>query len=224
MGIVRTVVRYPLVVLGRLGRHINRRRDLKFDAKFGIETERFDIGPAASMDHMGPYAATPTRFFGRIVRATGIDPSQFAFIDLGSGKGRTLLLASDHGFNLVVGVEFDEALCAVAQANIDRAMIGQGVRPTVVQADARHAELPDGNLFVFMFNPFSGPIFEDVANRLAAAAREPRPVIVAYNNDKCGDVLERAGAFRRIRLKPLKFWTPPSMSIFYNDIAWKMRR
>ena len=175
------------------------------------------------MDHMGPYAATPTRFFGRIVRATGIDPSQFAFIDLGSGKGRTLLLASDHGFNLVVGVEFDEALCAVAQANIDRAMIGQGVRPTVVQADARHADLPGGNLFVFMFNPFSGPIFDDVANRLAVAAREPRSVVVAYNNDQCGDVLEKTGAFRRTRLKPFKFWTPPTMSIFYNDIAWKMR-
>ena len=83
--------------------------------------------------------------------------------------------------------------------------------------------LPEGDLFVFMFNPFSGPIFDDVANHLAAAAREPRPVVVAYNNDKCGDVLERTGAFRRVRLKPLKFWTPPTMSIFYNDIAWKMR-
>lgn len=223
MGLVRTVIRYPLVVLGRLGRLINRRRDLGFDSKLGIETEGFEIGPAALMDHMGPYAATPTKFFGRIIRATRIDPKQFAFIDLGSGKGRTLLLAADHGFPSVVGVEFDEALCVVARENIDRVAAGHGVRPTVVQADARNAQFPEGNLFVFMFNPFSGPIFADVANHLAAAARESRPVIVAYNNDKCGDVLEQTGAFRRVRLKPLKFWTPPTMSIFYNDLAWKMR-
>ena len=223
MGLLRTVIRYPLVVLSRVGRAINRRRDLNFDSKLGIETESFEIGPAASMDHMGPYAATPTRFFARIIRESRIDSSRFAFIDLGSGKGRTLLLASHHGFASVVGVEFDQALCALAQENIDRAATGQGARPSIVNGDARTAQLPEGDLFVFMFNPFSGPIFDDVANHLAAAAREPRPVVVAYNNDKCGDVLERTGAFRRVRLNPLKFWTPPTMSIFYNDIAWKMR-
>src|SRR5690606_348286 len=33
-------------------------------------------------------------------------PAGSVFVDIGSGKGKTLLLASDYGFKRVVGVEF----------------------------------------------------------------------------------------------------------------------
>src|SRR5579871_4721776 len=45
---------------------------------------------------------------------------EFAFIDLGSGKGRTLLMASDYPFHRIVGVELLPSLHKIAQENVSR--------------------------------------------------------------------------------------------------------
>jgi hypothetical protein len=42
----------------------------------------------------------------------------FTFIDLGSGKGRTLLMASDYPFRRIVGVELLPSLHQIAQQNL----------------------------------------------------------------------------------------------------------
>jgi predicted RNA methylase len=44
----------------------------------------------------------------------------FAFIDLGSGKGRTLLLAAEYPFERVIGVEYCPQLNEVARSNIPK--------------------------------------------------------------------------------------------------------
>jgi len=40
------------------------------------------------------------------MQAMPIDLSKFTFIDLGAGKGRALLMASDYLFQKIIGVEF----------------------------------------------------------------------------------------------------------------------
>src|SRR5208282_3142443 len=46
------------------------------------------------------------------------DFHDFVFLDLGSGKGRTLLMASDYPFRRIVGVELLPALHQAAQDNL----------------------------------------------------------------------------------------------------------
>src|SRR5207245_5268496 len=44
-------------------------------------------------------------------------PSQLTFVDFGCGKGRALVLAAEHGFRRVLGIECDAQLFAAAQRN-----------------------------------------------------------------------------------------------------------
>ena len=215
----------PFDAVSWVAKWVDRRRDCSFDKSFGIETEAWEAGRSWSGNHTEAYCPTPARLFKRIIRKTHVDPGDFAFIDLGCGKGRTLLLASVYGFARVFGVELDERLCALARRNLDRWFAESGgAAATIIHGDARDVPMPQGNLFVFMFNPFTGPIFDEVARRLATIAREEhRAVLVAYSNDVCGDRLERTGAFRRIRLRRLQFWRRSKISFFYNETAWRLR-
>src|ERR1700675_1609318 len=49
---------------------------------------------------------------------TALNFREFTFIDLGSGKGRTLLMASDYPFHRIVGVELLPSLHQIAQQNL----------------------------------------------------------------------------------------------------------
>ncbi|HSS98535.1 MAG TPA: hypothetical protein VLK33_15975, partial [Terriglobales bacterium] len=61
-----------------------------------------------------PYQPTESALFHEMLDSLKIDFREFTFIDLGSGKGRTLLMASDYPFRRIIGVELFPALHAVA--------------------------------------------------------------------------------------------------------------
>jgi SAM-dependent methyltransferase len=204
-------------------------RDRRFDARFGLDTcsareelvdEFVHRRTAGNALH---YEATSAALFRRIIRHSRANPQEFTFVDLGAGKGRLLLLAAEAGFASVVGVEIDPGLCRVAVANIERWSAGRSSRaPEIIEGDARDMRYPLGDLFVFLFNPFTGPLFELVAERLARLAREPqRRVIIVYHHDVCSSELERTGAFKRVRVRPMRFWTHSTLSLFYNEEAWR---
>src|SRR5580765_6779748 len=56
-----------------------------------------------------PYQPTEAALFHEMIdelaKRTSINFAEFTFIDLGSGKGRALLMASDYPFRKIVGVE-----------------------------------------------------------------------------------------------------------------------
>jgi hypothetical protein len=65
-----------------------------------------------------PYQPTDPALFQEMLASLKIDFRDFTFVDIGSGKGRTLLMASDHPFHRIVGVELLPELHRVAQENI----------------------------------------------------------------------------------------------------------
>src|SRR5207248_5655427 len=173
--LVTQLLMRPLDWISRLAQWGNLRRERRFDQLSGVETsESPEYGcPRGLPADMTPYAIVyqPTQIglFRRIVRTSRVEPADFGFVDLGSGKGRTLLLASSCGFSPVFGIEVDERLCRISRENVARWTARRaGILPTIIQADARDALFPPGNLFVFMFNPFTGPLFNEVAERLGA--------------------------------------------------------
>ena len=208
----------------RLGHH--------YDRRYGIETTGMVsrdglVGmPADIRAFAGDYVPTNIALFRRIVRKSRLDPREFTFVDLGSGKGRIALAATRYPFKAILGVEADANLHRTALDNLER-WRGADHDPSVnfVHSDARTIELPKGNLFIFMYSPFRDQIFAQVGERLATAAREPgRAMVVAYSADWEADVLLRTRAYIRIRMLRRQFWKRPTVSFLYNQAAYDMRQ
>jgi hypothetical protein len=113
-----------------------------------------------------------------------LDLQTHTFIDLGSGKGRALLLAAMYPFAGIVGVEVQPSLDAIARSNIERfANPAQHChRIESLCADAREYAFPSGNLVLYLFNPFPDYVLREVLANLVASARSiPRSIVVLYN-------------------------------------------
>src|SRR6266496_2556772 len=205
-------------ILDRLYPGRRQRSGRRFDRLHGVEStetvarDGLTGMPAELRAHAGEYIPTNPTLFTRMMRKSGVDPRDFTFVDLGCGKGRIVIAAADYPFKAIVGVEADAALYGVARENLQRWRQGDAARARIVHADARAFDLPDGNLFIFMYSPFRGPVFEEVAKRLAAVAREPeRAVAIAYSGDWEAESLERTGLFTRVRIRRRQFWAPSSV-------------
>jgi ribosomal protein S18 acetylase RimI-like enzyme/predicted RNA methylase len=114
------------------------------------------------------YSATPLRVFSRAMRSLPKAAQTYNFVDYGCGKGRVLLLAASHGFQDIVGVDFSEELCHVADANLQRYREKTPCTATieVCHADASDFELPDGNCVMYFFHPFGETVMKEVARSI----------------------------------------------------------
>lgn len=91
-------------------------------------------------------------------------PSRFAFVDLGSGKGKALMLAANYPFREIIGVELSPRLHAIAQSNLQK--IGDS-RIRVYCEDARSFLFPSPSV-IYLYNPFERPVSDAVADAIAA--------------------------------------------------------
>jgi SAM-dependent methyltransferase len=125
----------------------------------------------------------------------------FTFIDLGSGKGRTLLMASDYPFRRIIGVELLPSLHEIAQENF-RHYKNESQRCFALEsicADATDFPLPEDPLVIFLFNPFPESGMRKVVANLEQSLRaHPRPVYVLYHNPLLEHVLSASWRLRKI--------------------------
>jgi SAM-dependent methyltransferase len=132
---------------------------------------------------------------------TGIDFRDFTFIDLGSGKGRTLLMASDYPFRRIVGVELLPALHRIAVENLGQ-YTNTAQKCFALEAicgDANDFPFPYEPLLVYMFNPLPESGMRRVrANLEQSLRRHPRPVYVLYHNPLLEHVLSEGGVLRKV--------------------------
>jgi SAM-dependent methyltransferase len=160
-----------------------------FDEEFGVDTSGliYDLPSGHPHDpyNNGYFAVAPSVFHGvmdAMVERLGLDCRRFSFIDLGSGKGRALMLASDYSFRAITGVELSPALDRIARANLARyAAIKGGAPVSCLQGDATEFVWPPGPLLIYMWNAFTRPVMEQVFQNLEnSLARDPREVYVIY--------------------------------------------
>jgi len=166
-----------------------RRRygDIDFDWERRVDTTEGTVGWKARLLGMfhSSYQPTEPEAFREMIDALDIDFPEFTFIDIGSGKGRVLLLASDYPFRRILGVELLPELHRVAQENIARY---QNPRQRCFAleslcADAREFAFPPEPTLLYFFNPLPEPGFGRVIENLGASLRKsPRPLFVLYHN------------------------------------------
>ena len=172
--------------------------DIAFDLRYGTDTKRrVDL---ADMDTRGPsaphavhYEATRPREFHKLMSRLGL-PSGGVFVDIGSGKGRVLLMASNYGFRRVLGIEFSPALCEVARSNI--LAYRQRRRPLsapmeVITSDACEYQFSDDETVFFLYNPFDAWIVNIVLGHIKDSIhRRPRQIWIIYHHPVFADVFE----------------------------------
>jgi SAM-dependent methyltransferase len=131
------------------------------------------------------YQPTVEEEFAAIMQHLAVvDFERCTFIDLGSGKGRALLLAAMYPFARIVGVEVQPRLNAIACDNIER-FNEAGQQCHSIESlccDAREYEFPLTEIVLYLFNPFPDYVLRDVLANLVASARSaPRSILVLYN-------------------------------------------
>jgi hypothetical protein len=126
-----------------------------------MDTERRLI--ATNARYGRGYQPIPAELFRSCIRRIEVDHSSCAFVDLGCGKGRTLIIAAELGFAQVIGVEFARELADVAKHNLQKLNIGNA---TIIHGDAAEYQFPDSNLLLYMQNPFSADVMSKVTDRL----------------------------------------------------------
>jgi SAM-dependent methyltransferase len=183
---------------------ITRWIDHRFDRKYHTETTaalapaRFAVAEELRR-HAVEYVASPAGSFVRFLREQELDFTNYTFVDLGCGKGRTLLLAAlRFPFQRVVGVEFEPRIYEICKQNIDIFLRSAKVHcvPEVVCMSAGAFAFPPGDLLLYLFNPFDEHVMSEVAANLRAAlASGQRHVRVVYSHPNAdGPLLQLAGA------------------------------
>jgi SAM-dependent methyltransferase len=184
-----------------------------FDRKYGTDTGGY-LGPEElvkgrpndAFNH-GYSAIAPSVFREACRRWRETLPSvsgrieAYGFVDMGSGKGRALMLAAELPFRKVIGVELSEELSRMAQKNVARwsRVAKPKAKIRVVQGDAAKFRWPRTPLLVYLYNPFACTLVAQMAERLAAVAASGSGLVdLLYVNPTCAGTLTSQGLFVRL--------------------------
>ncbi len=131
-----------------------------------------------------PYQPIPPEQFREMMAALSIDFSQFTFIDIGSGKGRALFLASEYPFKRIIGIELLPELHWIAQENVAKfTERSQNRHIELICGDATSFIFPSEPTVLFLFNPLPQQDLVRVIKNLGSSLdRNARPLYVAYAN------------------------------------------
>jgi SAM-dependent methyltransferase len=181
--------------------------DADYDWDFRVDTTSATVSWRDRLlgEFHSAYQPTEPGLFREMMEALSaleVDFPDFTFIDVGSGKGRVLLMAADYPFRRIVGVELFPALHQVAQRNL-RAYKSESQRCFAVEAvgaDAREFVFPPEPVVLYLFNPLpEAALIEMMANLGRSLREHPRTVYVLYHNPLLEHVLAGCSDFEKVR-------------------------
>jgi len=123
-------------------RRRQRYGDIQFDFDHNVNTTGAAVGWRTRLRGLlggSLYQPTDEALFREMMSALPIAYERFTFIDIGSGKGRALLMAAEYPFRRIVGVELLPELHAIARENIAKCA---DRRVELLCTDARDYEFP----------------------------------------------------------------------------------
>lgn len=159
------------------------------------------IGP--NREHGHDYRPTPCQLFEWALAGVDYDLKKLTFVDHGAGKGRVMLLAAEHPFAAVGGIEFAEELHDSAEMNIAQYPRSRMRCRNVecVLEDTSQVGAPDGEAVHYFFNPFSREVFAEVLNNIVVSYRhKPRRLYLILVDPIAADLVDASGVFARIEL------------------------
>jgi SAM-dependent methyltransferase len=168
-------------------RRRQRYGDMEYDWDNRVNTTSGTVGWQARLLGVfhSPYQPTDPDLFREMMASLPIEFNTFTFVDLGSGKGRTLLMASEYPFRKIVGVELLPELNQVALENL-ASYSSESQKCKTLEAicgDAADFPFPVEPLVLYLFNPLPESGLKRVMARLDQSLSDhPRTVYVLYHN------------------------------------------
>ena len=181
-----------------------RRRERALDRELGIDTAGIVTkgglqAETKTTDEITFYQAVPLRIFENMTGCLPPDVSSFSFIDIGSGKGRALILAARLGFHEAIGVEFSSNLHRIAEKNLARVRGSMRTTLRALNMDARLFEFPATPTVIFLGNPFGEDITREVIEKVERShSNAIHPVYLLYHWPVHKKVLEERGTWQEI--------------------------
>jgi SAM-dependent methyltransferase len=151
-----------------------------FDEELGVETSGLisggELAGGGKNDKYNTayHGVPPARLRAALKRWSEmpgtLEIEEYAFVDVGCGKGRAVMIASELPFREVLGVELNAVLVQIAEKNLQRwnALGLQRCAVRVMQGDATDFKLPETPLLVYLYNPFRAPVMRMLLERLQA--------------------------------------------------------
>jgi len=180
-----------------------------FDERYGVDTSGLIGGGELRSGHRNDvfntayYAMAPSRF-RQVMESWIADQSHtsigdYSFVDLGCGKGRAVLMASEFGFRQVTGVELHAALAEIAEANVAAwTAAGRAICPvSVVRQEATEFVFPEGACLLYLFNPFAAPVMKQLIEHIEIGFAERQGMLdLIYFNPEAGELLGAHQGFK----------------------------
>lgn len=179
----------------------------RFDSEYGTDTATtvsvgaLDI-PNDKLEQANRYEAISPESFDRVVGELFLRHEEYVFVDIGSGKGRALLLASFYPFRRVVGVEISPALTQIAEDNIKtfRDPKQKCKEITALCIDGAAYELPRQNCVLYLYNPFGLQVMRSFVSAVEKSIwNQPRKIFVIYFTPTHRAPWDQSEVFRPIR-------------------------
>jgi SAM-dependent methyltransferase len=175
-----------------------------FDRQFGTDTSGFLPVELITSDTdlasaIFPYAGVQPSVIRRAIVALG-ETDEYSFVDLGCGKGRAMLVASEFPFRSVTGVELSPQLAKIARRNIARFRhrYPQRAPLTIAEANAVTWPLPEGKLVIYLYHSFGEELVSQLVKKLEAALAEgAEHMFFVYLNPVNGHLLDASPRFTR---------------------------
>jgi SAM-dependent methyltransferase len=207
----------PLLYVFESVRSYIEERTEAFDARFGTDTAAPFFGreqkPATHF-----YVATTASLIYEILNSLALPANTFAFVDMGSGKGRALLVASEFSFTKIVGIELSPQLHRIAGENIKR------YSPASQQCTAFQLHCMNvvdyvygpEPLVLFLFDPFGRETLRRViANLERSLSTRPRKAYVVYVYPQFEEELQNSRVLRKLGEGGPR-WRPWSRYVVYT--------
>jgi SAM-dependent methyltransferase len=209
------------------------RRTHPFDRENGTDTSGF---VSVRSLHVAPALQTKINFYGpsqpsifrKAIAALG-PVDEYAFIDLGCGKGRCLLVATEFPFREVIGIELSTGLAEIARKNIAR-MKGKYPGRTaarVVEGNVLDFPFPEGKLIFYNYHAFRAEIIKSLVTRLENSAAENTPhLFFVYYNAVHSACLDASSQFQRFFADTISCGPAEKDCGFPEDVIviWQSRR
>ncbi len=170
-------------------RKINHLRCKTWDLVHGVDTSG-EI-PLVNLNfestHKTPgleYQSHHPAIIRRALTSLPVRHPDFTFIDIGCGKGRVLLMASELPFRRIIGLEFAPSLAEIARQNLGKYRFGrQGRAPIeVVTGDALDYKLPPEPEVLYFYSPFSPPLLDQIVNNIESSFQQsPRDLFILFS-------------------------------------------
>jgi SAM-dependent methyltransferase len=155
----------------------------KTDTAVAVGVDDLNISDKQTCRAAVSYISAPVKFERCIIGTLDIDYENFDFIDIGCGKGRVLMLASEKPFRSVIGVEISKELCSIAEKNLQiyRSLKQKCTKVQVYCMDARLFPIENENTIFHFYHPFQAdvlkPILENIVSRFRGKGKK---VFIVY--------------------------------------------